>query len=117
MDADHIADLFSRFAPVSVRRMFGGAGIFRDGVMFALVADDTIYLKADAQTVPAFEREGMQAFTHTSPGGRRTVMSYWHMPDRLLDDTEELARWASDAYAVAMRAAKPARAARPPRRR
>ena len=108
MDAEAIGELFNEFGPVSVRRMFGGAGIFVDGLMIGLVSDDVIYLKADSETIPAFEREGQAPFTYPTKNGAHTLTSYWRMPERLYDDADELARWARDAHAVALRAsAKP----------
>ena len=103
MAPDDIRDLFFAFGPVTVRRMFGGAGIYADGMMFALVADGVIYLKADEQNVPAFERENLPPFTYATKDGKRGVMSYRRMPDRLYDDPEELATWARDALAAARR--------------
>jgi DNA transformation protein len=101
VDADHINELFSAFGPVAVRRMFGGAGIFADGSMFALVSDGVIYFKADAATIPAFERENSAPFSYPTKHGTHTLTSYWRLPDRLYDDPEELARWATAALAVA----------------
>jgi len=101
---DDIRDLFRAFGPVSVRRMFGGAGIYADGTMFALIAGGLIYLKADEENTPAFEREDLPPFTYAAKGGKRGVMSYRRMPDRLYDDPEELAVWARDALAAARRA-------------
>jgi DNA transformation protein len=83
--------------------MFGGAGIYADGVMFGLVASGVIYLKADAQNVGAFEREGLAPFTYATKNGTHGVMSYRRMPERLYDDPEELAAWARDALAAARR--------------
>ncbi len=83
--------------------MFGGVGIYADDAMFALVADDIIYLKADEKNAPAFDREGLAPFTYSRKPGRQAVMSYRRMPDRLYDDPDELARWASDALAAAIR--------------
>jgi DNA transformation protein len=103
VDSDDLRELFAGFGPVGVRRMFGGAGIFSDGLMFALVSDGVIYLKADAQNVAAFEREQQKPFAYAAKGGKRTVMSYWRMPDRLYDDPEELASWARAAFAAARR--------------
>ena len=105
MDAEDLKDLFRDFGPVSVRRMFGGQGVFVDSVMIALVARDVIHLKADAQTIPAFEGEGCTPFTYATKNGEHTLTSYWRMPERLYDDPEELARWARDAHAVAQRSA------------
>jgi DNA transformation protein len=103
VDPEHIRELFAAFGPVDVRRMFSGAGVFADGVMIALVASDVLYFKADAQTIPSFEREGLTPFSYATKGGKRTIMSYWRMPDRLYDDAEELAEWARAALAAAHR--------------
>ena len=69
--------------------------------MFALVADDVLYLKADENGAALFEREKCTPFSYRSKGGRRTVMSYWRLPERLYDDPAELARWAARALAAA----------------
>jgi DNA transformation protein len=106
MDAEAIRELFAGFGPVSVRRMFGGQGIFVDGMMIALVAREVIYLKADDATIPAFEREGLAPFSYATKNGAHTLTSYWRMPDRLYDDTEELARWAQAAQGAAQRKAQ-----------
>jgi DNA transformation protein and related proteins len=106
LDESHIAELFVAFGRVMVRRMFGGAGIYAAGVMFALMTDDVIYLKADAQTIPAFEQEGLKPFTYAAKGRKQVSVSYWRMPDRLYDDPDELARWAREAVMAAQRAAK-----------
>jgi DNA transformation protein and related proteins len=116
MDAETIRELFAVFGPVDVLRMFGGAGVFVEGRMIALVSREVIYLKADGETIPDFEREGLSPFSYATKDGERKLTSYWRMPDRLYDDAEELAQWARIARAVAMRAAarkeKPKRAAR-----
>lgn len=93
---------------VRAKRMFGGAGVFADGVMFGLVIDDTLYLKADAETQPAFEAEGLAPFSY-SRSGRAVALSYWRAPERLLDDGEEMRAWASRALSVARRSASPRR--------
>ena len=114
MDTESILELFAAFGPVGVRRMFGGLGIYSDGTMFALAADGAIYLKADDATTAAFRREGAGPFTYAAKGGKRVVMSYWRLPDRLYDDPDELAVWARDALAAARRAASSGRRARRP---
>jgi DNA transformation protein len=105
MDAEAVSELFAAFGPVSVRRMFGGAGVYADGIIIAIIAGGVIYLKADADTVPRFEAEGLGPFTYEARSHKRAVMSYWRMPDRLYDDPDELAHWARDALAAARRAA------------
>ncbi len=106
VDPDSIRDLFQAFGPVSVRRMFGGAGLYADGVMFGLVADGVIYLKTDDEIAGVFEQEGLEPFVYTAAGGKRAVMSYRRMPDRLYDDPDELKLWASRSLAAANRKAK-----------
>lgn len=106
---EFLKDQLAGFGPVAIRRMFGGAGVYADDVMFGLIADDTLYLKVDGTTVPAFEAEGMRAFTYTAKGGKPISMSYWEVPPRLLEDPDELAEWARTAYGVACAAKKPAR--------
>ena len=103
MTADDIQELFSAFGVVAVRRMFGGAGIYADGTMFGLVAEGVIYLKADEHNAPAFERENLPPFTYATKDGKRGVMSYRRMPERLYDDADELATWARAALAAAQR--------------
>jgi DNA transformation protein and related proteins len=104
MDAESLRELFREFGPVDVRRMFGGMGVFADGLMIALVARGEVHLKADAETIPSFEREGQRPFGYATKDGERVLTSYWRMPERLYDDAEELARWARDSLAVALRA-------------
>ncbi len=101
MTPDDIVELFSDFGPVTVRRMFGGAGIYADGTMFGLVADGVIYLKAGDSNVAMFEREQLAPFTFSKRTGERVVTSYRRMPDRLYDDPEELAAWARAALTAA----------------
>jgi len=83
--------------------MFGGAGIFADGLMIALVSDGEIFLKADQQTIPVLAAEGSRPFTYGAKN-RRVAMSYWRLPDRLLDDPEELGNFARAALGAAHRA-------------
>jgi DNA transformation protein and related proteins len=102
---EDIRELFAAFGTVMVRRMFGGAGIYAQETMFALVHDGVIYLKTDAHNAPAFEREDLAPFTYTTKHGKRGVMSYRRMPDPLYDDPDELAAWARAALAAARRGA------------
>ena len=115
---DFIKEQLSGFGPVTVRRMFGGAGIFRDGLMFALIADETLYLKADDASQREFEALSLPPFTY-GKGGKRTVMSYWRAPEACLDDRDEMTGWARKAFAAALRAQKPAKSTerKPVRRR
>jgi DNA transformation protein and related proteins len=117
MDPEFIVELFAPFGQVTVRRMFGGEGLFAEGLMFGLVFDGAIFLKVDDASIPDFEREGSVPFVYTrakSPGrvGRHSL-SYWRLPERLYDDPEELVTWARRALAIAeRRKAAPSKRAR-----
>jgi DNA transformation protein len=105
LDPEFIRDLFAPFGPVTMKRMFGGAGLWSAGLMFGLVFDGAIFLKVDETSIPDFEREGSRPFVYTrakSPGRvGRASLSYWRLPERLYDDPEELAVWAGRALAIA----------------
>ena len=109
MDPEFIRELFAPFAAVTIRRMFGGAGVYADGSMFALVFDGALFLKVDEASIPDFKRKGSAPFVYTrakSPGRvGRASLSYWRLPERLYDDPQELALWAGRALAIALRKA------------
>ncbi len=102
---DFLKDQLNIFGPVSVRQMFGGAGLFRDGVMFALIAEDTLYFKIDARNRPDYEAAGMAPFTYEAKGGK-TQMSYYEIPPDVLEDPADLSEWARKAFEAALAAAK-----------
>jgi DNA transformation protein len=110
--AAYAVELLGTVGRVAARRMFGGYGVYCDGVMFALIADDVLYLKADAESRAAFERAGSEPFVYAARG-RRTTMAYWRAPDEAMESRELAAPWARTALAAALRA----RAARPRRRK
>jgi DNA transformation protein len=105
MDRDFLIDLFADFGPVTIRKMFSGFGISADGTNFALALRAGLYFRADDQTIPQFEAEGSQPFQYQTRAKTVTVNSYWQLPARLFDDSEELANWARAALAAAQRAA------------
>jgi DNA transformation protein len=102
---DFIAELLAPLGPVSLRRMFGGAGAFHGDVMFGLVFQDTLYFKVDDTTRGAYEAAGMGPFTYHARSRERSL-GFWQVPDTLLDEPDELCRWARAAVDVALRAAR-----------
>lgn len=117
---DLLEDLLAPLGGVSLRRLFGGIGVFKEAIMFGLVADDVLYLKADDETSGRFAAEDCGPFIYDGRG-KAVAMPYWRLPDRLLDEPDEFAAWARIAFDVAVRTAKPKRATRtkqkPARRR
>ena len=96
---EHLAPL----GPVQFRRMFGGGGVYLDGVMFGLVDDDVLYLKADDGTRAMVEAEGMGPFVYDGKG-KPITMSYWRAPERLYDEPDDLIAFARAALGVARKA-------------
>jgi DNA transformation protein and related proteins len=100
---DYVTDLFAGLGPVKIKLMFGGAGVYFKDQIFALIADERIYLKVNDETRPAFDREGSKPFTFEMNGREAVMTSYVEVPARLLDDADELAKWARCAYAAAIK--------------
>jgi len=105
---DHLTEQFEEFGPVTIRRMFGGHGIFHDGLMFGLVVDDALYLKADQHSRAMFESVGLPAFEYTRRG-KRIALSYYLAPGEALEDPLTLAEWARPAFDAALRGKNAAR--------
>ena len=115
--ADFVAFVLEQmalFGPVSARRMFGGHGLYVDGLMFALIADDRLYLKSDATLQPEFAKRQLAPFSYQRAGRTATIMSYHEAPPEVFDDRSEMLAWARLAHAAALRArAKPLAGKRP----
>ena len=100
---DYVVELMAGWAAVTARKMFGGHGLYREGLMFALIADDQLYFKTDAGNEPQFEQVGSHPFVYISQ--TRTVqMSYWSAPDASLESADEMNGWCQSAYGAALRA-------------
>ncbi|SER45558.1 TfoX/Sxy family protein [Rhizobium sp. NFR03] len=107
MDTEAIEDLFSGLGPVTIKRMFGGKGVYRNGLIVAIDLNSELMLKADRESAPLFEAAGARQWSYEGKAGKRPVfMPYWSIPDAALDDPEEMTRWAKLAYEAAMRSAK-----------
>ena len=90
--------------PVKARKMFGGHGVFLEGLMFGLIIENTLYLKIDSDSKRDFEALGLPPFTYFR-GNKEIALSYYQAPDEALDDIDMLSAWANRAYAAAMRSA------------
>jgi DNA transformation protein len=102
---DYLIDMLRPLGPVKARAMFGGGGLYLDGVIFAIVFDDTLFLKADDATKGDFQARGMQPIAYEREGRAELIeMSYWEAPAELLDDPDEFCQWAGRAWQAAKRA-------------
>ncbi|PRD42056.1 competence protein TfoX [Phyllobacterium phragmitis] len=107
MDDDDIRDLFSSLGPIVIKRLFGGKGIYHDGLIIAIEYRDEILLKADEISAPFFEEAGCVQWTYAGKNRSKPVaMPYWSIPGDALDDPDIMAEWARRAYEAAMRSRK-----------
>ena len=105
---DYVLGQLATLGEVDARRMFGGAGLYLGPDFFGILADDTLYLKVDDANRQDFVERGMRPFRPYP--GRPTSMSYFEVPADVLEDPDELARWAGRSIAAARRKGKhPAR--------
>ena len=103
-----VLEQMSSLGPVQAKRMFGGCGIFKMGLMFAVVIGDELYFKADEQNVGRFLARGLKPFTYEA-GGRSVSLRYYQAPPETLEEPPAMAEWAGEAYACALRNQKPPR--------
>jgi DNA transformation protein len=110
---DYVRELFAGLGPVQIKRMFGGAGGYADGVMFLLLDNDTIHIKTDDALKAELREEGSGPFVWAPQSGPRAGekidLGYWRLPDAALDDPDEAVRWGRKALVIAnaKAAAKP----------
>lgn len=97
----YLMESLAPLGSIVIKRMFGGAGIYCDGIFFAIVDDDVLYLKTDEGGRAAYEAEGMAPFTYQMKTGPGVLVSYYRAPERLLDDPDELRAWAGRAVQAA----------------
>jgi len=103
---DYVLDQFAGWTEVSARRMFGGAGLYCDEVMFGLIADDVAYLKVDDSNREDFIKAGSSAFNPFPEKSKTYIMSYYEIPADVLEDRQLLSQWAERALTVARKKKK-----------
>lgn len=99
---EHVKELLSPFGKITVRKMFGGAGIYCDGLFFAIIGDDDIWLKTDDQTCALFEDAECTPFTFEM-NGKTSTMSYYSAPEAIFDDNDVRSHWITLAIGAARR--------------
>lgn len=102
---DYLVDLMQSIGPVTAKRMFGGYGIFLNGLMFGLVADSTLYFKAGKELEHELTARGSEAFRYSKKGKEFTI-SYYQAPEEALENYDDMELWASKAYNAALQAAE-----------
>ena len=102
----YLHEIFAQFGTIQTRRMFGGFGIYHQGLIFGLIIDETLYLKVDVISSPAFEQLGLLPFEYDRHG-KIIKMSYYQAPEEIFDDFEQATVWAKRGYEAAVRANQP----------
>lgn len=112
---EHVLDMLREFGPVTAKSMFGGWGLYHEGLFFALIAEDMLYLKVDEENRGDFEAARLEPFVYETKTGDRMVLAYHQAPAEAFDSREVMAQWAKSGYGAALRAKtrKPARKRRP----
>ena len=103
---EHILDLLEPFGGIKARAMFGGHGIYKDGIFFALIIDNLLYFKVDDTRRANYEKHGSKPFTYERKDKKSIAMSYWEVPIEILEDRDELEIWVDVAVKAAQRARK-----------
>ncbi|MGJ4940271.1 TfoX/Sxy family protein [Bradyrhizobium sp. HKCCYLS1011] len=103
--SEFLREQFASLGPLTFRRMFGKTGVFCDGVMLAVVTDDTLYFRVDESNKPIFAEAAAFPPLNYTKGGRSIDLAFWRAPERLLDEPDELVTWARAALAAAHRVA------------
>ncbi len=98
-----LLEMLEDFGDVTAKAMFGGYGLYRNGRIFAIVVDDTLYIKADNKTRKLFEKKGLTRFSYLKKG-KECFMSYYTIPEETSEDKEALLYWAERGYEAALRA-------------
>ena len=102
----YLLELLAPLGPVSARRMFGGTGLFLNGLMFGLIARDELFLKIGPANRHDYEAAGEAPFSYETRNGTNTIRSYWRCPPGLLDDPETFRDWARRAVDASISAAR-----------
>lgn len=98
----YLHELLDPLGKISTKIMFGGHGIYCDGVIMGLAIDQALYLKVDEQTKLLFSEAGCRPFVYETKT-KRVSMSYWSVPDDAMESSEQMLPWAKLAYAAALR--------------
>jgi DNA transformation protein len=99
---EYVIDQLAAWGEVRARKMFGGAGLYHDGTMFGLVADDVMYLKVDDTNREDFVKAGSCPFNpYPEKAKKTTIMSYYEIPADVLEDSTSLVEWAQRSWDIA----------------
>ena len=97
-----LEEVLGEIPGITSRAMFGGYGVYKDGVITGLIADDRFYLKVGERNKTDYEEKGSTPFTYSGKNGKVYAMSYWEVPYDIIEDKRELKEWVEKAYRVSI---------------
>lgn len=101
-----MGDLFADLPGITSRPMFGGYGIYKNGIIFAIIINNTLYFKVGSTNKKDYESYSSEPFIYIAPSGRKSVMPYWRLPDEILELREEIPKWVDKSIQVSKNAKK-----------
>jgi DNA transformation protein and related proteins len=104
---EYVLEFLESLFPVNIKRFFGGAGLYVDGIQFAMIMHNTLYFAVNVETRKKYEQAGMQSFSYMTKKGLIQVRKYYELPEEILADPEQLQLWANEAILVANKTKKP----------
>ena len=104
--AEYIKDMLEPFGPITIRAMFGGYGVYKNGLMIALIAENELYLKADTKTAEYFKAAGSEPFIYHGKKDKPVTMSYYKVLPDVMNDSDQLEKWLNLACDAAINAKK-----------
>jgi DNA transformation protein len=99
---DFIAEKLGFIEGITFKSMFGGYGIYKDGIVFAIIADDQLFFKVNDELKKQYESMGSSPFTYENNKGKKISMSYWELPADVLENDEELEKWVDQSVNVSV---------------
>jgi DNA transformation protein len=99
-----MGDLLAEVSGVTSKKMFSGYGIYKQGIIFAIIADGELYFKIGEENKADYEAYGSKPFTYKMPGGKLYKMSYWELPEEIMEDHEALRGWVEKAVQASVKA-------------
>ncbi len=97
---NYILDLLSPLQSVTARAMFGGYGIYKDGIIFGIIADDILYFKVDDTNIIDYKNKASEPFSYEAKNKKNIMISYWQVPADILEDNELFCAWATQSYHI-----------------
>lgn len=94
-----VEDLLGNLEGVASRAMFGGYGLYKNGMIFGMIVYGVLYFKVGDGNRPAYEKLGSKPFTYMHGNKKPVQMSYWEVPEEIMDDRAEIANWLDESLA------------------